>query len=330
MSQPKVTLSEIFASDQATGMGSAFVDGSNYVTYDAGDMQASWPTDRIKINRDAVDIRSIPELEVMSGPGFLCGGIRQGRHDRYRRIISNAGYKGPFGLSEGNSWHLYPFLLKDIVQQFIHAGKDSIAVWSTDCAGDTLMSMWQDRKKLYEYLNHLTYNYSPQHPSFMLLSGGGNDLLGNGRLSEMLDQYSAGKTADDLILKDAAQAAMNGVMYHFDLILNELAVSYPKIKVFIHGYDYPVPKGDKWIGRPMKGKGITDPSLQRKVIRVFMDMYNAALASTLARHSNATYVDVRNTVTNENDWHDEIHPKDQGFAAVAKIIRDAVLTTVVV
>lgn len=328
MSQPKIPLRDIFK-NVPKDVAIHSLTAPNNVIYDTTDMQAPWPTDRIKVNQDQVEIRSISELEVMLSPGFLCGGIRQGRHNRYQEIAAQPGYKGPFGLSEGDSWQLYPFLLKDIVDHFIHAGKDSIAIWSTDCAGDTLMSMWQDRKKLHEYLNYLVYNYSPAHPSFMLLSGGGNDLLGDGRLSLMLNRYSKGATPDDLIKKDDARHAINGVMYHFNLILNELAGSFPKIKVFIHGYDYPVPMGDKWIGGPMKDKGITDPTLQRKVIRVFMDLYNAALSSTLSQHANATYVDVRNAVSDENDWHDEIHPKDNGFAAVAAIIRAAVMGEVV-
>ncbi|HUQ37774.1 MAG TPA: SGNH/GDSL hydrolase family protein [Aestuariivirga sp.] len=318
----KISLDEIFGGSDGVVSSSRKItsDDSQYVYYDKDDGHVAWPTDRIKVRRDLVDISTLADFEAMLDPGFFCGGTRRGRHQRYNQIVNGSGYKGPYGISEGDSWHLYPFLIKEIIDQFIHGGKDSLAIWSTDCAGDTLEAMWQDRNKLYEYLNYLRYHYRERMPSFMLLSGGGNDLLGSGRLYVMLKDFQAGMGAKDLIDGVQTAAAVSRVMYYFDLILDEMGASYP-MKVIIHGYDYPVPMNDIWIEKPMRQRSIVDKKLQREVIREFMDYYNDRLRETLGKHSNAKYVDVRNLVTDEADWHDEIHPKSRGFEVIARKIR---------
>ncbi len=302
---------------------------SDYVFYDRADMHVAWPTQRIKVRRDLVDISSISDFELMLSPGFFCGGIKRGRHERYEQIVSKPSYKGPYGLSEGDSWHLYPFLIEEIVDQFIHAGKDSLAVWSTDCTGDTLKKIWDDRNKLHEYMNYLFYQYRNRKPTFMLLSGGGNDLLNNGRLYVMLKDYQAGMGADEIVDMEQIKNAVSSVMSYFDLILAELAASYPALRIFIHGYDYLVPMDDIWIGIPMRDRGILDKSMQRQVVRVFVDYYNIRLSEKLKLHPNAVYVDVRDTVRDEDDWHDEIHPKSRGFAEIAKKIRNAVTRSII-
>ena len=317
MAQDKIPLERLFDSTPE-------FRAEKYVYYDKDDMHVAWPTERVKIRRDLVDVSRLADFDTALDPGFFCGGIRRGRHDRYDKIAASSGYKGPYGVSEGDSWHLYPFLIKEIIDQLIHDGKHSLAIWSTDCAGDTLEKMWRDRKKLHEYMNYLQYHYHERKPSFMLLSGGGNDLLASGRLYVMLKDYQQGMGAKDLIDQVQTKAAVSRVMHFFGLILDEIDAMYPKMRVIIHGYDYPVPMNDIWIGRPMRERNILNDKLQRDVIRVFMDYYNDRLRDTLSSHGNAKYVDVRNLVPDEDDWHDEIHPKDKGFRVIADKIRNEI------
>jgi hypothetical protein len=104
---------------------------------------------------------------------------------------------------------------------------------------------------------------------------------------------------------------------------------FPTVQVVTHGYDYPVPQDDVWIGKPLQQRGITDPQLQREVIKVFMDIYNDRLAGTVNAHrKNTTYVDLRGIVPDKRDWHDEIHPTSKGFEAIAEKIREAIVKSV--
>ena len=87
----------------------------------------------------------------------------------YRKKIA-VGWSGLRIVSEGDSWFQYPFLLDDVIDQLF----DQFAIFSLDAAGDLL----QDMKKQDELSGAIT----AEQPQVVLLSGGGNDLLGDGRL----------------------------------------------------------------------------------------------------------------------------------------------------
>lgn len=290
-----------------------------YLYYDKKDMSVAWPSARAKVKSDMVEISTAADLEVMSEYDWICDIQKNGRHQRYRQIVGNSSYHGPRLVSEGDSWFLHP-QITDTIDHLLR-GSSPLAVWSTDCAGDTLATMWNDRKTRGEYWNY-TYWSNPR-PTIMLLSAGGNDLLGDGKLYFLLNQYTAGKTAEQLINAAAVANVLPPIMSLFSSVLSEMKRDFPNIRVIIHGYDYPRPMNDKWIGQPMQRRGIPQGALQRTVIKVLMDIYNTALQDVLAGFANATYVNLRGTVP-ANEWFDEIHPNDDGFKKVAKKIRAAI------
>jgi hypothetical protein len=317
MAPAKIKLRDLVKGIQRQG-SRAF---SEYFYYDQNDDKVRWPTDRIKIRDDLVDTSRILDFELLSQFDLLCRFEKFFRHDRFAYLVQRPDYDGPKIISEGDSWHLYPLFVEEIIDHLLWPDADkSIAVWSTDCAGDTLEHIWIHRKDAGEYLSELVFSRDDYR--IMLLSGGGNDLLHSGQLYTMLNDYSSGMTAEQLINDLMFRSKVSEIMNYFDNILREMMREFPSIHVMTHGYDYPISKNDVWIGKPLQRRGIVDPKLQRAVIKVFMDYYNEELKRTVGRYrGSATYVDLRGTVPDPNDWHDEIHPSSKGFAAISKIIR---------
>ena len=71
----------------------------------------------------------------------------------------------------------------------------------------------------------------------------------------------------------------------------------------------------------METRDITDPDLQKDIIRVIIDRLNEAQISLIEDVQFAGlvhHVDYRGVV-GYNNWFDELHPNDKGFKAVGNI-----------
>lgn len=101
-------------------------------------------------------------------------------------------------LAEGDSWFLFPFFIKDIVDHLID--KEDCAVYSMAYGGDWLTNIIYEGKYVEEV--------SLLSPDVFLISGGGNDLVGSYRIACMVDinpGYRAKYTnPSDIISKNAA------------------------------------------------------------------------------------------------------------------------------
>ena len=85
-----------------------------------------------------------------------------------------------------------------------------------------------------------------------------------------------------------------------------------------HGYDYTVPNGGKWLGKPMAGLGITNKVLQKAIAREMVDRLNTRLLTLANQSPRLTYVNCRGVV-GDGRWHDELHPTNAGYADLAKL-----------
>jgi len=282
---------------------------------DKKDLSVSWPTERIKVKETRVKVASTADMVAMSQYDWICDILKNGQHQRFNAIVADPAYTGPRIVAEGDSWFLHP-LIEDTIN-FLLKGSARLAVWNTACAADTLQTMWDDRRTFMEYWHYIYW--STERPTVMLLSGGGNDLLGEGALYFMLKDYQAGMTPADLIDKTEAEQNIATVMGLIKSIKAELNRDFPSLKLLVHGYDYPVPMNDIWIGKPMKKRKIP-AGMRRAVVKVFMDIYNDELKKTV---SAANYVDLRGIVP-VSEWYDEIHPNKNGFKRVAAKIRAAI------
>jgi hypothetical protein len=224
------------------------------------------------------------------------------RMSRYRTGTSAFPYRTRV-VAQGDSWFQHPLMLDTLDHLSNH-----LNVYSIAAAGDELQSMF--RKNEYEpALEH-------QESNFLLLSGGGNDLLGM-RFSEYLVHFDGQDDPADLLNSECTKK-ISDVRNIYSALLLSIAKNRPDVNVLVHGYDYVVPGigNGRWLLTPMLNHGISSPKLQKSIVKVLIDRFNSDLQALAAEHPNLSYVNARNSV-GATQWADEIHPDSSGFQQVA-------------
>lgn len=261
--------------------------------------------------RDELDTERLEGAIAISGANRLSRAIRL---IRYRKKIRK-GFKGERIVEEGDSWFQYPFLLEDVVDNFMD--QKDFAVRSLAAAGDLVENM--ARRK--EYRAALLETRA----RVMLLSGGGNDLLGDGRLERLLLPYKKGKPAKDLVDQTRLSVTIDRILVHYRSILTDVGKRFPDVTIFGHGYDIPYPKKDgPYFGKPFAKAGIP-LDVGREVIKLISVEFANRLNQLENRFSHFRFVDLVGTVgTDDRSWYDELHPRNEGFERAAKKMIGAV------
>jgi hypothetical protein len=319
--------------------GETSVQVRKYFKLDQASSQAFAPA--VVIDTAKVDVPYITAAVAAGGPEAQAAGnalamnganqlSRAGRRLTYERNrVKHPERK--VVVSEGDSWTQYPILLEDLVDNL-----KAFSVYSLDAAGDTLDNMIRRRE--------FVWAIKSEKPSSFLLSAGGNDVVGetpkpdgNGGwvidpncLAAHLNGYTAGATASQLLKPSYDQQVIARLRAGYSQVIAEAtAAGGPDLTIVVHGYDYAVPgTGQEWITGNMVPRGIADRDLQWQVVRLVMDKFNAMLAQLAAAHAQVRYADLRGRVAPTGAsrsqaakaWHDELHPKNPGFKAAAKVI----------
>ena len=271
-----------------------------YLLMDPLDSQAFRPS--VVANPAMVDFG---EVESAMALASLNGVARWRRQQRYARKIR--GWTGLKVVAEGDSWFQYPFLIDDVIDHLF----DAWAIYCVGAAGDLLQDMARQ--------DEVTAAVLAEKPDLLLLSGGGNDLLGGGQLVRYLRPHAPGMSAGDHV-SDEFYRLLQRIMEIYGSLL-EKGLSAGARRVVCHGYDYAIPNGGGWLGRPMLKLGITDRGLQRDIIRILIDALHEGLVGVAGRFGGRVVVaDCRGTVP-DSAWYDELHPTSQGFGRAARVIR---------
>jgi len=159
----------------------------------------------------------------------------------------------------------------------------------------------------------------------ILFSGGGNDIVGDQFCIWLKDASSVGN--------DPAQALD---ATRFPEILGAVEASYldlialrddnlPNAFIFTHGYDFAIPSGDKacgigpWLMPSLQycGWGCPNPGTQivKNALLGFSGMLKK-LAGDPAK--KFVYIETQGTLTDPNQWDNELHPKPDGFTLMAR------------
>jgi lysophospholipase L1-like esterase len=253
----------------------------------------------------------LPMTEAAVFMAALNGWSRSVRHRRYRTKRARDP-NAPHLVSEGDSWFQYPFILQDVIDQL---NRDH-AVFCTAAAGDMLTDMIAQDEVVTAII--------AERPAAILISAGGNDLLG--KIQTLIEPFDTSK-APEAYLGPTFDTFLEALASDYRRFLLHLIAHAPDTPIFCHSYDYalPRPRG-RWLGRPMASIEIRDPTLQRTIVRAMVDRFHAALTSIVqepAFAGHVTLVDCRGTVP-ADAWHDELHPTDHGYALVAERFRTAI------
>lgn len=258
-----------------------------------------------------------PELveEPREEGGFLVGllntWVRRRRRRRYERDKNRPGSRRL--VSEGDSWFQFPVLLDDTIDQLT----PHYAILSLGAAGDTLGAILERR----EYMEAI----ASERPSAFLLSAGGNDVLGDGRLERFIDVGRGPRPEDHL--NDAFDTMLANVINQYRTLLDEVVGTFSELPILCHGYDHAIPRNGRALGQPMRRAGVEDEGLQRRIVEVMVDRFNTRLAELAATYGGRVHlVDcvgaAREVIDRGGEgWYDELHPTDADAEKVAGLDR---------
>ena len=239
---------------------------------------------------------------------------RSNRHRlaAYRKRIDD-GWRGVKILAKGDSWFLYPILLRDVVDNL----SDNYAIYSVAAAGDTLENMVRGAAHLEELINANGFDA-------MLLSAGGNDIAGD-PLGSYLRELKGPPSKPTEFITERFDEFLATAKARIGGVVSRLTSRFPKLQIFGHGYDWPFPHSHgTWLEPAFLSRNV--PAAARApILKIMIDRYYGMLEEISAA-SNGRYhvVDCRGCVGAFDQWFDELHPLDPGFARVAGRFRDKI------
>jgi lysophospholipase L1-like esterase len=234
-------------------------------------------------------------------------------------------------VAEGDSWFDYPFN-KDVVDHLIKKGY-AVSKWSK--AGDTLENMAYGVKDSTMELSNVLASIKLLKPGFVILSAGGNDVVGQ-QITHYLNHINSNL---NLFRKDIFKLQMHGaVKAAIERILYCIWQVDSNVQVIMHGYDYAKPNGTKyeilgfigvkgpWILPAFERKGIDDRTVQENIIKEMVDIFNEMLASLANSNPNFHYLDLRGEFPGDSEWDNELHLKSSGFKKVADYFHEKIVS----
>jgi hypothetical protein len=248
-------------------------------------------------------------------------------------------------LADGDSWFDYP-LGRDILDVLNNYFRHPVTKLAR--AGSTLNELvygpdelfrtdpGQGKTRLTKVIEELRENQFDAY----LFSGGGNDIAGPEFFSFINHAASAlpnpNEDVLDGVVNHTFRKAYEDMIEVLQLEAQRLGIKLP---IFVHGYDYPWPDGrgaialgiaGPWFedsfrrkGFPIDEPGVGDLLRRRTIVARFIDALNAMLDSLQTKYAGVVYkVNLLGTLPNQNDWANELHPRNPGFAALALKFND--------
>ncbi|MEM6708787.1 MAG: hypothetical protein AAF648_08380 [Pseudomonadota bacterium] len=249
-------------------------------------------------------------------------------------------------LVEGDSWFAYPRPnivagpASNIVSNLLEPLRPTRLINALCLAsnGHTLNQI-VDRGQLAR-LTRIFKRYGEQM-DLMLLSAGGNDVIGGKELKGLLRDYEPGFTARDCIDASAWEARLARLRRDLETILKLQIRFAPQMPILTHTYDVAEPTSRKgrllfglvrtgpWMWPVMNDKNIPEGALRRQIVQELLNDFRNQLLQIWAQYPDSLLVvDTIGTLSPNDldDWADEIHPTPQGFKRVAAPMYDEMQT----
>lgn len=189
---------------------------------------------------------------------------KRNRNRKFNKKISRgfrAHPKGVLIVAEGDSWFEYPYFIKEVIDQLSH--RKDYAIHSMAYGADWLSNILYEGK----YIKSLdTYK-----PDVFLISGGGNDTVGDYRLSELINpepllianqEVQINSSKLDGTELEKYQLGKSHLNKNYEALLNVFRIQYTlmfksiyhqnsphrKVITITQGYDYPIPSNQLGFG----------------------------------------------------------------------------------
>jgi len=214
-------------------------------------------------------------------------------------------------VAEGDSWFLYPILVKDTIDFIMETWPVKNLAW----AGDTLEN-YKSSGQLLKAVNKL----EPK-PKYVLISGGGNDIIGKD-IKNLLIRNATNIQSPRDYLNDKYDQQVQKLKEYYIYFFDELSKLEWIEKILVHGYDYirsdhaRIVVKSGWLNRYLEEFGITNDGDRDILIKFLIDEFNISLEEISKEYPKVKYLNLRGVI-NRDEWYDEIHPNDQGYWKVA-------------
>lgn len=248
------------------------------------------------------------------------------RINRYYWMTSNAKYRGPRIVAEGDSWFdlPLPWFGNDVVDWL---GRQ-YAVYPLSAAGDTIARMVNAST-----LSDTVDRIRSERADLFLFSAGGNDLLGGDNFASYLADFV--DDASDRYFIDELDDLLKFIDGAYRMVLSRLRTEFQAsgLKVVSHVYDYPIPRPNRpiawtrWMAPALESRGYSYPAWN-KVPAQLIDRF-AAILARLETEFSGFFIVVKTLGAvglEMNSWFDEIHPKNAGFGRVSERFKSSIDT----
>lgn len=253
-----------------------------------------------------------------------------------RSVATRSGVKTRI-IAEGDSWFDFPG--SDVINSL--EDNHGYDVTSVARRGHTLEHMAYSGGEIAQFgraLQKMQDHGEP--PSAVLLSSGGNDVVGD-EFVQLLNHRSSPNPGLN-------RSVLDGILYEriwpgYETLISAIielckTILGEQIPVLIHGYAYPVPDGrgvwglgwllpGPWLLPSFEAKGYrpdTDSATMQKIVDIVVNSLNTMQQEMVARRGDnlVRHVDIRPVIPRADDhtiwWQDELHPTSDGFDAVAR------------
>lgn len=225
----------------------------------------------------------------------------------------------------GDSWTQFPCIHTDLVEA-LHELDPGLAL-ATDCGA----GRWAEELSEPERLAEVGALVAEARPDAIILSLGGNDMVGGGQLQDTIRRHPTGTRPEDH-LGVAARVRLGQVRARIADVVDTLRRIHPGVRIVLHGYDLPFShqpsastlfKGP-WIHGPLREQGIDSLLTQTEVVQAHVDRFHRMVAQLVRPLDGVDIVDLRGVAPTANDWRDDLHLGRPALVRAARRILDAV------
>jgi lysophospholipase L1-like esterase len=298
----KISSSELFELLENLDIDDAEL--AKYFKVDASQSDGFSP--KLVLDQALVDDDGIEGARLLNAANGIA---RWRRNRRYKKRIK--GWNGVKIVAEGDSWFQYPFILKDTIDQLSDLDNFEYAIFGLSEAGDLLANIVAE--------DELTRAIKKENPDVFLISAGGNDMVGQNRIAKMVHSFEAKRDASDYP-NEQFKEFLEELTSLYRALFTRLLQQFPQLKIICHGYDNAIPANGSWLGKPLMSKGIKAAALQKDIVAEMIRRFNEAIINLAKEFPGAVYhVDCRDVIGTKPKWHDELHPKDDGYFSIATL-----------
>ena len=239
---------------------------------------------------------------------------------QFRRFAARIEGEPKTIFAEGDSWFNYP-LGWAVVDQLQDLIRTPIANFAWPGAETRQLLALHERKEIEKRLSD-----GPQRGKkwdVLLFSGGGDDIVGD-QMVLFLSRGAYDPQHPERVLNGQFNKVLDLVMGAYQDLITLRDHLSPNTLIVSHVYDYAwaTGKGACWLGPWLR------PSLdyaqvprgddQHKVMIAMLDRFETRLQQVANGTRNFVLVPTHGTLLTENEWANELHPKDPGFLALAR------------